>query len=69
MRKTLPIVNVTKDALVIRIPWQTLREGLPRRSGRPRLTVEEVLRVVEGGRRIHRLGKTKLIGSLRELMT
>jgi hypothetical protein len=68
MNSGFPQMSVTKDALVIRIPWESLRSSLPAPTRQRRLTAEGILKLVEAGRRAHRLGKTKLIGSLRELM-
>ncbi len=63
-----PTVSITSDALVIRIPWQSVDvERLATQSGRRRLTVEDVIDMVEGGRLAHRLGKTRSVQSLKEL--
>lgn len=62
-----PTVSLTPDALVIRIPWQVVQIGPEGSSRRRRMTVEDVLELVEAGRLAHRLGNTRLISSLQEL--
>ena len=68
MKARSPTVTLTRGALVIRIPWDNLRQTRARRATRPGLTAEEVSRLVRSGRRAYRLGKTRLISSLRELI-
>lgn len=64
-----PSVSVTRDALVIRIPWNAvdIREPKPR-YGKRRLTAKDVLELAEAGRLAHRLGKTRAVRSLKELL-
>lgn len=64
-----PTVSVTEDALIIRIPWNTvaLRESAASRRHR-RLTTRDVLTFVEAGRLAHRLGNTRTVNSLKELV-
>ncbi len=64
-----PTLSVTTDALVIRIPWNAVeigRAGMPKRKRR--LTVDDVLELVEAGRLAHRLGKTRSVRSLKEVV-
>ena len=64
-----PTVSVTPEALVIRIPWNTVELGRVTASHRKhRLTVEDVREFVEAGRLAHHLGKTRSIRSLKELI-
>ena len=61
-------MTVTKEALIVRIPWSAVARHIkPKSHDKVRLTTEDVLRLVEEGRRAHRLGKTKVIRSLSEL--
>ena len=67
MRRT-PTVSITSDALVIRIPWNTVDVGSASAGvAKRRLTAEDVLEMVEAGRLAHRLGKTRVVRSLKEL--
>ena len=67
MRRT-PTVSITSDALVIRIPWNTVDLGYAGAGvAKRRLTAEDVLEMVEAGRLAHRLGKTRVVRSLKEL--
>jgi hypothetical protein len=64
-----PTVSVTTDALVIRIPWNTVEITRGRTpQHKRRLTIADVLEIVEAGRLAHRLGKTRSIRSLKELL-
>ena len=66
-----PTVAVTSDGLIIRIPWGAMAVGnlpTPHRVKR-RLTVHDVVECVEAGRLAHRLGKTRSVRSLKELMS
>jgi len=64
-----PTVSVTTEELVIRIPWNAMELG---RIGAPRhkraLTAQDVLELVEAGRLAHRLGKTRSVPSLKDLL-
>ena len=64
-----PTVSVTRDALIIRIPWDSfdLRESQGPATKR-RLTIRDVSELVEAGRLAHRLGKTRSVKSLKELL-
>ena len=63
-----PTVAVTPEALVIRIPWNTVEIGSLRAKRRKRrLTAEDVLELVEAGRLAYRLGMTRPIQSLKAL--
>ncbi len=65
-----PTVSVTAEALVIRIPWKAVDIVSPRAGqGKRRLTVDDVLELVEAGRVAHRLGKTRSVRSLKELLS
>jgi len=65
-----PSVSVTNDALIIRIPWNTV-DISPSRHARQkrRLTAQDVLELVEAGRLSRRLGKTRLVRSLKDLFS
>jgi len=63
-----PSVSVTSDALIIRIPWDAMSFRQALRAKR-RLTVQDVLELVEAGRLAHRLGKTRSVRSLKELVS
>ena len=64
-----PTVSMTPEALIIRIPWNAVEIGRARTAlRRRRLTAEDVLELVDAGRLAHRLGKTRAIRSLKELM-
>ena len=70
MRAAKPTVSVTDNALVIRIPWNSvaiLESKLPLRKRQ--LKIQNVLELVDAGRRAHRLGKTRSIRSLKELVS
>jgi len=60
-------MTVTKEALIVRIPWEAVADHMRPRSHKSHLTADDVLRFVEEGRQAHRLGKTKVIRSLHEL--
>ena len=61
-------MTVTKEALIVRIPWDAVARHIkPKPYDKVRLTIEDVLRLVGEGRQAHRLGKTKVIRSLNEL--
>jgi hypothetical protein len=61
-------MTVTKQALIVRIPWDALVQHIkPKPYDKIRFTIEDVLRLVEEGRHAHRLGKTKAVRSLSEL--
>ena len=63
-------VSVTNDALVIRIPWNTIEIGrVAARWSKRRLSIQDVLELVEAGRLAHRLGKTRSVRSLEELIS
>ena len=62
-------MTVTKRALILRIPWDAVAQHLRPKFRAAHLTAEEVLKFVEKGRQEHRLGKTRLIRSLRELQS
>lgn len=63
-------VSLTSDALVIRIPWNSLDIKEPKSPfRRRRLTAKDVLELVEAGRLAHRLGKTRSVRSLKELIS
>lgn len=63
-----PSVSVTNEGLVIRIPWNTVEMPASLGSRRKRrLTSQDVFEMVEAGRLAHRLGKTRVIRSLKEL--
>ncbi len=64
-----PTVSVTTNELVIRIPWNAMEVGRigAQRRKRP-LTAQDVLELVEAGRLAHRLGKTRSVHSLKELL-
>ena len=65
-----PTVSVTPEALVIRIPWNTVEIGsIPPQQRKRRLTVEDVLEIVEAGRLAYRLGKTRPVHSLKALIS
>lgn len=62
-------MTVSKDALIIRIPWGALSSRLkagPKRRGL-RLTAADVLRLVSEGRKAHAAGRTRAVKSLSEL--
>jgi hypothetical protein len=69
MKRIAPNISVTRNALVIRIPWETFRESRSTRLLRRRLDVKDILQLVGEGRRAHRLGHTRVISSLRALMS
>lgn|SRR3989338_1113269 len=48
-------MTVTKQALIVRIPWDALVQHIkPKPYDKIRLTIEDVLRLVEEGRHAHR---------------
>lgn len=64
-----PTISVTQDALIIRIPWGSV--DIPKSEGgrqKRRLTIQDVSELVEAGRLAHRLGKTRSVRSLKELV-
>ena len=64
-----PTVSMTPEALVIRIPWQAVELGRRYTARAPRhVTREDVLQIVEAGRLAHRVGKSRSVKSLRELV-
>ena len=64
-----PTVSVTSEALVIRIPWHAVEIGRVNAQPRKRrLTARDVLELVEAGRLAHRLGRTRSVRSLKELL-
>jgi len=68
--KSQPMVSVTAKELILRIPWKALelsQGGVIQRKRR--LTVQDVLELVEAGRLAHRLGKTRSVRSLQELFS
>lgn len=68
MTQRQPSVSITNDGLIIRIPWNTVDIPPSLRSRRKRrLTSQDVLELVEAGRLAHRLGKTRLVHSLKDL--
>ena len=69
MINTETIITVTKKALVLRIPWETVAQHLRPKPHKTSLTVEDVLRLVEEGRQAHRHGKARIIHSLSELQS
>ena len=62
-------MTVTKKALILRIPWEAVAQHLRPKSYKTHLTAEDVLKFIEEGRQAHRLGKTRVIRSLRELQS
>ena len=63
-----PTVALTDAGLVICIPWNAVDITRPKSvSRRRRLTAQDVLELVEAGRLAHRLRKTRLLKSLKEL--
>ena len=69
MAASQPTVSVTSDALIIRIPWGAVSlQHVHAPSSRRRLTIQDVLELVEAGRLAHRLGKTRSVQSLKELL-
>ena len=68
MAHSEPTVSMTGDELVIRIPWKVVH--VSNRGLRPkrRLTIQDVLEMVEAGRLAHHLGKTRIVRSLKELL-
>ncbi len=60
-------MTVTKKELIVHIPWEIVAQHLRPKSYKTRFTVEDVLRLVEEGRQAHRLGKTRVISSLKDL--
>ncbi|MDP3722138.1 MAG: hypothetical protein Q8R91_01405 [Candidatus Omnitrophota bacterium] len=67
--KSQPLVSVTADELVIRIPWNALElREVGVQQPKRRLTAQDVLELVEAGRLAHRLGKTRSVRSLKELL-
>lgn len=70
MASRQPTVSVTSDALIIRIPWGAVNIRHAEASSRKRrLTINDVLELAEAGRLAHRLGKTRSVQSLKELMS
>ncbi len=64
-----PSVSMTSEGLVIRIPWNAVHIGPPLISSRKRrLTAQDVLAIVDSGRLAHRLGNTRSVQSLKELL-
>jgi len=69
MSSRQPTVFATRDALVVRIPWDSLDLREPQITRRKRrLTIRDVSELVEAGRLAHRLGKTRSVRSLKELI-
>ena len=66
-----PTVAVTSNALIIRIPWEAMDVGNLSSShgAKRRLSAHDILECVEAGRLAHRLGKTRAVRSLKELMS
>lgn len=60
-------MTVTKKALIVRIPWEIVAQHLRPKSHKTHFTAEDVLKLVEEGRQAHRVGKTRVISSLKEL--
>ena len=69
MASQQPTVSVTRNALIIRIPWDSVDLQESEASNRKRrLTIRDVSELVEAGRLAHRLGKTRSVRSLKELI-
>ncbi|MBI4678694.1 MAG: hypothetical protein HY748_14035 [Elusimicrobia bacterium] len=60
-------VTVTKDALVVRIPWAEVAHVLQAGGRRARVCAAEVLEFVREGRAAHRKGRARLVSSLSDL--
>lgn len=70
MASRSPTVSVTDDELIIRIPWNAMEVGrLGAQRRRRSLTAQDVLDIVEAGRLAHRLGKTRSVRSLKDLLS
>ncbi len=64
-----PTVSFTDHGLVICIPWNAVDITKPRyTSKRRKLKAQDVLEIVEAGRLAHKLGKSKLVKSLKDLI-
>ena len=60
-----PTVAFTSEALVIRIPWNTVHMQPDARGPKARkLTTRDVPEIVDAGRLAHALGMTRSVGSL-----
>ncbi len=69
MAERHPTVSVTSEALIIRIPWNTVDVGAAGSLRREqRLTIQDVLEMVAAGRLAHRLRKTRSIRSLKDVL-
>lgn len=62
-------VSITKEALVVRIPWRMVVRKIEPRVSKSQLSVKDVLSLVAEGRKAHKEGKTRLIKSLAELQS
>ena len=65
-----PTVSVTAEALIIRIPWNAVNIGTRTTAQHKRkLTIDDVLEMVEAGRLAHHVGKTRSVQSLKDLLS
>ncbi len=63
-----PRISIVRNELIIRIPLNAMALDRASASARKRrLTVRDVVELVEAGRLAHRLGKTRSVRSLKEL--